>query len=39
MLSVAVFGKVDRELGVKLRQVTEGKIENNHRHPHKSAWH
>ena len=35
----AMFGKVDDELGDKIRKVTETKIENNHAHPHKTAWH
>ncbi|KAL9090918.1 MAG: hypothetical protein Q9165_005126 [Trypethelium subeluteriae] len=35
----AMFGKVDKSLGEKIQAVTEKKIEHNHEHPHKTAWH
>ena len=34
-----MFEQVDKELGAKVREITETKIENNHQHPHKTAWH
>jgi catalase len=36
---IEMFGKVDKQLGEKLRKTAETKIENNHEHPHKTAWH
>ncbi|OAP61018.1 hypothetical protein AYL99_06022 [Fonsecaea erecta] len=35
----AMFAKVDVQLGEKIRKVAETKIDNDHKHPHKSAWH
>ncbi|OAL21116.1 hypothetical protein AYO22_08273 [Fonsecaea multimorphosa] len=35
----AMFAKVDTQLSDKIRKVTENKIDNDHKHPHKSAWH
>ncbi|KIW82394.1 hypothetical protein Z517_05421 [Fonsecaea pedrosoi CBS 271.37] len=35
----AMFAKVDAHLGDRIRQVAESKIDNDHKHPHKSAWH
>jgi hypothetical protein len=34
-----MFGKVDKSLGEKIKEVAERKIEGNHDHPHKTAWH
>ncbi|KAL9609998.1 MAG: hypothetical protein Q9167_005271 [Letrouitia subvulpina] len=35
----AMFAKVAKELGEWVRDTTETKIENDHLHPQKSAWH
>ncbi|KIX03913.1 uncharacterized protein Z518_07466 [Rhinocladiella mackenziei CBS 650.93] len=35
----AMFGRVDTKLGESIKKVTETKIEGNHAHPHKTAWH
>ena len=37
--SIEMFRKVDHDLGEKIKEATETKIENDHEHPHKSAWH
>jgi len=34
-----MFSKVDMELGGSIKRMTEHKIEGNHLHPHKTAWH
>lgn len=34
-----MFGKVDAKLGEDLKKTTEAKLEGNHAHPHKTAWH
>ncbi|RVX71666.1 hypothetical protein B0A52_03850 [Exophiala mesophila] len=34
-----MFGRVDKQLGERLRKSTEEKIKNNDEHPHKTAWH
>ena len=34
-----MFAKVDIELSEKIKRTTETKIEGNHAHPHKTAWH
>lgn len=34
-----MFSKVDKNLGDKLKKVTEGKIAGDHAHVHKTAWH
>ena len=35
----AMFEKVDVELGERIRKTAETKIDGNHTHPHKTAWH
>ncbi|EXJ71410.1 catalase [Cladophialophora psammophila CBS 110553] len=35
----AMFAKVDKELGERINKVAETKIDNDHAHPHKTAWH
>ncbi|KAL9615000.1 MAG: hypothetical protein Q9167_000531 [Letrouitia subvulpina] len=35
----AMFTRVDESLGEMIKTTTEHKIENNHLHPHKTAWH
>lgn len=34
-----MFAKVDTNLGARVRKAAETKIENEHEHPHKTAWH
>ena len=34
-----MFGKVDAKLGEDLKKTTEAKLDGNHAHPHKTAWH
>lgn len=36
---IAMFGKVNEELGKAIEKRTETKIANNDHHPHKTAWH
>ncbi|ETN37495.1 uncharacterized protein HMPREF1541_07117 [Cyphellophora europaea CBS 101466] len=35
----AMFRRVDKDLGDRIEKTTEGKISNQHEHPHKTAWH
>jgi hypothetical protein len=35
----AMFGRVDMELGQKLKEMTEAKLQHGHDKPHKTAWH
>ena len=34
-----MFRRVDASLAERIEKTTETKIENDHEHPHKTAWH
>ena len=34
-----LFAQVDSQLSERIKKITETKIEGNHAHPHKTAWH
>lgn len=38
-LCLEMFGKVDKELGERLKATAEKKIANNDQHPMKTPWH